>query len=141
MIKLNPFRLGSGTSKLVIAIYVVLALLLAGGYYMLYQRYNAINKDPTALANEENATIIASVGKLISLPTDETPTVATVLDTSKLGDQAFFKDAQNGDKILIYTQNKKAIVYRPSTNKLINVGPILLDQATTTPTQSLNPTI
>lgn len=67
------------------------------------------------------------VGKLLTLPTDEQPTVATVQDKEKLKDQPFFKDAQNGDKLLIYTKAQKAIIYREEGNKLINVGPVTLD--------------
>lgn len=76
------------------------------------------------------------VGKLIALPADETPTIATVEDKTKLADQAFFSAAENGDKLLIYTKAQKAIVYRPSTNQIINVGPISIDpQASGTTTQ------
>lgn len=71
---------------------------------------------------------MSAVGKLMVLPSDETPTLATVLDKEQLKDQPFFADSQNGDKILIYTKAKKAIIYRLDGNKLINVGPIILDQ-------------
>jgi hypothetical protein len=67
------------------------------------------------------------------VPKDETPTLATVTDKTKLKDQPFFKDAENGDQILIFPQAKKAIIYREKENRLINVGPIAItsDKATT----------
>ena len=64
----------------------------------------------------------------MTLPTGESPNVATIIDKDKLKDQAFFNNAENGDKVLIYTKAQKAIIYRPSTNKIINVGPITLNQ-------------
>jgi len=67
---------------------------------------------------------VAKVDKLIELPTNETPTLATVTNQNTLSKQTFFKNAKNGDKVLLYTNNKLAILYRPSINKLINVGPI-----------------
>jgi len=67
---------------------------------------------------------IAAVGKLIMLPEGEEPTVATISDIEKLKDQAFFTHAQNGDKVLIYTTAKKAILYRAETNKIIDVAPV-----------------
>ena len=37
------------------------------------------------------------------------------------------KNAQNGDKLLVYQQAKQAFIYSPARNKLVNVGPILMD--------------
>jgi hypothetical protein len=105
---------------------IVLALGIVAFYF--YSQYQSIKKNPNQAAQAETEQLVAKVGKLIDLPKDETPTVATVLDKEKLAGQAFFANAENGDKILIYTKDKKAIVYRPSQNKLINVGPIAIDQ-------------
>jgi hypothetical protein len=55
---------------------------------------------------------------------DEQPTLASVTDKSKLSDQPFFQKAENGDKILIFVQSRKAILYRPSIKKIIDVAPI-----------------
>lgn len=105
---------------------VILILGIVAFYF--YNQYQNIKKNPNQVAKAETEALVAEVGKLIDLPKDETPTVATVLDKEKLKDQPFFANAQNGDKILIYTKAKKAIIYRPKENKLINVGPIAIDQ-------------
>lgn len=68
--------------------------------------------------------LISEVSLLIALPTDEKPTVATVTDLEKVKDQPFFKNAKNGDKVLIYTNAKKAILYRPSEKRIIEVGAV-----------------
>lgn len=112
---------------LVIALGIVVVILGIAAFYF-YNQYQNIKKNPNQVAQAETDALVAQVGKLIDLPKDETPTVATVLDKEKLKDQPFFSNAQNGDKILIYTKAKKAIVYRPKENKLINVGPISIDQ-------------
>ncbi len=65
------------------------------------------------------------VGRHYLLPSDEVPALATVTDKSKLA-TPFFKHAINGDKILVYQKNKLAIIYRPSIDKLIEVGPVTL---------------
>jgi len=57
----------------------------------------------------------------MALP-NEKPTIATVEDRKKLTDQIFFKNARNGDKVLMYTQSKKAILYRRSENKVIEIA-------------------
>lgn len=69
-------------------------------------------------------TLIQNVGKLFELPIDEEPSVATITDISKLKDQPFFAQGMNGDKVLIYERKKKAIIYRPSINKIIEAGSV-----------------
>ena len=66
-----------------------------------------------------NLLTIKAVGKLMDLPVDEKPTIATVTDPSVLPHQDFFKKAQKDDKVIIYKNNKLAILYRPGINKII----------------------
>lgn len=75
-------------------------------------------------AQQETDNLIAAVGKLIALPDGEQPTIATVTDTGKLKDQPFFSKAENGDRLLIYTEARRLILYRSSINKVINVAPL-----------------
>jgi hypothetical protein len=70
---------------------------------------------------------------LIVLPTGEQPTIATVSDINKLRSQSFFTHARNGDKVLIYTKAQEAILYDPYANKIVEVGPVNMTQATPTP--------
>jgi hypothetical protein len=60
------------------------------------------------------------------LPANETPALATVTDASKLS-AAFLKDAKTGDKVLIYQSNHLVIIYRPSIDRIISVGPVSID--------------
>lgn len=73
--------------------------------------------------------LVSQVGKLIELPLNEEPTIATVSDVQKLKGQAFFVHAQNGDKVLIYKNAKKAILFRPATGKIVDVGPVNIDNS------------
>lgn len=72
--------------------------------------------------------VTKEVGKLYSLPTNESPTVATIKDVDQLRDQVFFKNAQNGDRLLVYPQNEFAILYREKENRIINTGPVSTEQ-------------
>lgn len=76
---------------------------------------------PEVLAANEVNDILEKVGRLIEIP-KETPTVATVSDVNKLSNQDFFKKAQNGDKVIIFPRAQKAILYRPSTDKIVEVA-------------------
>lgn len=81
--------------------------------------------NPVAGSQQEIDMLIADIKKLIVLP-DEQPTVATVSDINKLRDQPFFASAQNGDKVLIFTNAKKAILYRPGSRLIIDVAPVTI---------------
>lgn len=118
----------TGKANLIISVVmVVIAIALAALTYFFYRQYQNIKKNPNQVAQAEIDAVVANVGKIIDLPKDETPTLATVQDKDKLKDQPFFAMAENGDKILIYTKSKKAIIYRTKDNKLVNVGPIVID--------------
>ena len=111
-------------------IIVALILIMVGGGYFGYHKYDQVNQekqrlaDPQEAARQETQRVKDQVAKLIDVPQGEDPTIASVVDASKLSNQAFFKNAQNNDKVLMYSQAKKAILYRPSTNKIIEVAPI-----------------
>ncbi len=92
-------------------------------------------KKATTVVNpqEEIEDVLAVVSNYMELPQGENPTIATVVDREKLQDQAFFVNAENGDKVLIYTNARKAILYRPSTKKVVEVAPIYFDETQNTP--------
>jgi len=101
-----------------------LALVSTGLAVYFGLQYAAIKADPQKVAAEETRKLVSQVGALILLPQDETPTVATVVDPEQLKDQPFFANAEKGDRVLLYTTSKKAILYSPSQNKIIEVAPI-----------------
>lgn len=135
----SPKR-GSGIKTVIASIAVV--VLCGGAYYYFYVRndaetdvgvsakQNAAPIGETAAANAATAQpvttedMVAKVGKLILLPSGETPTLATVSDLSKLKDQPFFANAKQGDIVLLYATARKAYLYDPIQNMLIEVAPI-----------------
>jgi hypothetical protein len=129
----------SGGKRTVLAIIVLLILIVAvAAAVFFWNKYNdsqkqveKLSNSPTNTAQEQTNSLINSVGKLTELPTGETPTIATVTDVTKLAGQPFFANAKNGDKVLIYTQAKEAYLYRPSTNKIINIAPVNLGSSST----------
>ena len=81
-----------------------------------------------AVALTEADELAIVVSKLMTLSTDEKPTVATITDIKKVAGQDFYKNAKDGDKVLIFTSNKKAIIYRPSENKIVDVGVVSINE-------------
>ena len=75
-------------------------------------------------SDAELRSLVSDVSDHMLLPPDESPTLATVSDMHALEGQEFFKNAQEGDKVLMYLRSRKAIIYRPSIDRIIEVGPI-----------------
>lgn len=122
----------------VFVLLAVVAIAGIGGSLYFYKQYNDVKKNPNIAVQKEVDELVETVGRLMELPTGETPTVATISDKSKLADQAFFKAAINGDKLLVYNAARTAILYRPATNKIINVAPISISESQDTNTNASN---
>jgi hypothetical protein len=112
---------------------LAIAIVTAGYFYHKYRSAQQLLANPN-YANQLHANqIVQQVEKLMTLP-PETPTIATVSDITKLRSQAFFSQARNGDIVLIYASAKKAILYDPILNKIVNVGPINIPNTLPSPT-------
>ncbi len=83
-------------------IVVIIAVLAIGTAFYFYLQFTSLKENPQKISQEEAQGLIDKVGKLIVLPKDETPTIATVTDPDALKNQTFFANAQKGDK----TRNK-----------------------------------
>ncbi len=106
---------------------LVFFLLLIGTAAAAYYFWNQVAKfkeNPQQLAQQEVREIVRRVSELMVLPEGEDPTVATVTDPERLKDQPFFEKAKKGDKVLIYTNAKRAILYDPVANKILEVAPV-----------------
>lgn len=114
-------------------ILIVVLLLSFSLTFYFYKKYQTAQKTlQKQLSPDDREKLIAQIGKLIELPKEE-PTVASISDKEKLKNQPFFQNAKNGDKVLIFTKAKKAILYRPSINKIIEVSQINLEASSSAP--------
>ncbi len=122
MKKLNLKNFKSSLALKIVGLLIIAGIFTGGGYYVAMRK-----ADTSGDSQKELDQTIKSISKLMILPEDETPTLATVTDPKKLEGQPFFARAQTGDKILIYSNIKKVILYSPSMNKIIEVGGINLN--------------
>ena len=97
-------------------------LALAAIFYFAAFQFLKIKNDSNAISQKEIKAITERIGKFMELPENEIPTLATVSDREKLKGQQFFLNAKNGDKVLVYPKAQKAILYRPSSGKIIEVA-------------------
>lgn len=124
----------SGRGKIIVSF--VLALMTVGSLVAavyFYTQVREIKNNPQKLvqkvAEEDITKTVSKVGQLMFLPDNETPTVATVVNPDALKNQLFFANAKVGDKLLIYNVAKKAILYDPVANKIVEVAPLNIGNA------------
>jgi hypothetical protein len=104
----------------------VLVILVVLSSLFFYHRGQQSTSSSNAQSGnlQTTADVVQRVSRHILLPSGEQPTVATVTDASKVRNQVFFAEAATGDKVLIYAQTKKAYLYRPSIDRVIEVAPL-----------------
>ena len=108
-------------SKKHIVLIVLVVIALAAALYF-FNEYSKLTQDPNAANQQKIEAVVAKAEKLIDLPKDELPTLATVSDTEALSDQPFFVNAKEGDQVLLYTNARKAYLYSPSRNIIVEVA-------------------
>ena len=120
-----------------ITVIIVALLLLVGVLEVKRQSISAqLSSKDSALEEVQNQNqpdnaelakqIVAEVRELIDIPADIEPTVATIIDVELLRTKnPFYDKAQNGDHLIV-TPNR-AILYRASENKIIDVAPVQLE--------------
>lgn len=97
-----------------------LGLAAMGGYF--WWQYKKVSQNSKAVSiapsSDEVEMLAAKIKVFMELP-QEKPILGTFANQEKLTDQSLFSNSQEGDKVLIYIQSQKAILYRPSSNQVI----------------------
>lgn len=112
--------------KYLLWILILIIIGVSGISIYFYNRYRLAIQDSQKTVQAETDKLLAQISKIALLPNEEMPTIATVSDPDKLKNQPFFREAQKGDKVLIYTNAKKAFIYRPGINKVISIAPLIM---------------
>jgi hypothetical protein len=103
----------------------------------------ASSETQQSLIPVDKAEVQALLTKLQSIalvPTDESPTLATVVAVDKLRDEVFFRNAALDDKLFVYQHARLAVLYRPSVEKIVNMATLFDQSANPTQPPSLSPT-
>lgn len=136
-------------NKLIKILLILLVVTVIGLVSVLFSYYNTSKKlrSLSTTAGQKEATkkeideLVKKISKLIVLPTDETPTLATITDATGLAkSQSFYLGSNNGDKVLIYFKAQKAYIYNPNKDILVNVGPVYIEQGGKTASSTDNTT-
>lgn len=129
----------SKSRKKIISFFFILLIIL-GFVLFTYkknkeaERLDQLSQSASELTTEDQVqSVLASVSKLTILP-DEAPVLFIISDVDLLKkEQLFFNNAQNGDILLVFPQAVKALIYSPSRNLIVNMGPVSFGQESTIP--------
>jgi hypothetical protein len=112
-------------------IFILVSLVAAGGLISTGVLWSKLqNRGSVAMGSDTEITnLIKDIGKVLVLPGDETPELLTVSNLDELKGQAFFTNAMVGDKVLVYSKNSKAVLWRPNTKKIIEASVINISPA------------
>lgn len=122
------------TSIPIATLLAIVVVALGGLSFYLYTEYQDSQDEIESLRNPENLERIqedivaqtVDAVKQIAITPEEDPTVATIIDAEALKTEnpSFYADAQNGDKLLVFST--KAIIFREETNKIVNIAPVFI---------------
>lgn len=126
------------TTKLLLAAVLVAAVGVGGWFAFKSQSGDDLaNLGANAgekLSDDQVRRLIERVSKYMVVPSDEQPSVVVIQDAAALAEQqSFYRGAKDGDILIIYSN--RAIIYDAKANKLVNVGPIVRNDATPPPTE------
>jgi len=68
----------------------------------------------------EKDDLVKRVSSIVEVP-DESPSIMTVADTSRLQNRQLAAKLSNDDVLLVFAQNHRLVVYRPSTGKVVDI--------------------
>ena len=123
------------STKIIAIVLIILVIGVVGKF--AYAKYTSTDAYKIEQVRKESQSLISEVSKIMVLP-DEEPAIFVVQDPNQLiAQQLFFKGAEKGDKLMVFQKAGKAVLYSPSKNKIINVGPVTFDQVAAAPAASL----
>lgn len=119
-----------------IALFTGLFLATSGGLYLSTRhqvQQMGVAKGNSSMTPDEMKAVLQHAGKLTLLPT-ESPIMATIVNAKFLATQSeFYKDARDGDKLIVFPKAQKAFIYSPARDIIVNSGPMIADSPTPKP--------
>lgn len=127
------------TYKLTLGLLVVVLVGVGVWWAFSAQSGNSLANLSTAagakLTDSQVQEVVARIGKFMSVPSDEKPSVVILRDVQSLvAQQPFYQGAKDGDLLVLYAN--QAIIYDATANKLVAIGPVQRNNATPAPTAS-----
>src|SRR5262245_20260942 len=103
-------------SRIIWVLSVLMVIAVIGGLFVYWQYRKTLDKNPEA----EQQRWTSELGSVMIMPTEK-PMITTVLDKTKLNNKTLSEQAQNGDRLYIFSRAKRVVLYRPTLKKVVNI--------------------
>lgn len=135
-VKASRKRKGGKFSLLLLIAVIVLGVL----YYNQHQELVRL-KDPvlqTEYAQKQVQKVIDDMKKYVVIPAEEELKLLGIINNAEIlkKDQAFYTNVENGDYVFLFSKTARALIWRPSDNKVVNFGVADMQQQSATQTSS-----
>lgn len=111
----------AGCGKIFLSVSILFGLVISG---LVISRREARRRISQSGGFSGNEAILSQVSRIAVIPDTDQPVIYTIDDITKFNRRQFFRNARNGDKVLIFPQSRKAIIYRPATGQIVEMGPV-----------------
>jgi hypothetical protein len=103
----------------------------------LQKQVDTLNSNPAIVEQRKTQELVSKVSAVMEVPKNEAPTARLVSDAAAFKKQnPTFTNVQKGDELLVYPNNNLFIFYRPSTNKIVQTGQLVVSQPASAATTS-----
>lgn len=102
-------------TKIIITSLIILCLGGVGSGVFFFVQYSQVQ----AKANQKED-LTKRISTIAELP-NESSTLVTVADKTKLQNKQLADKVSNGDVLMIFTKSQRLIIYRPSDNKIVDM--------------------
>jgi Na+-translocating ferredoxin:NAD+ oxidoreductase RnfG subunit len=102
-------------TKILIVALIILCLGGAGSGVFFFVQYSQVQ----AKANQKED-LTKRIATLVVLP-DDSSTLVTVADKTKLQNKQLADKVSNGDVLMIFAKSQRLIIYRPNDNKIVDM--------------------
>ncbi len=109
--------------KLVLIVVLLAAFGVLVNYWQLRQKA-ALARDPQKYQAAEARRITRQLGRLVVLPKEDNPKIATIIsaEAARKQNPQFYAKASDGDIVVIFSD--VAYLYNPNVRRIVNMGPV-----------------
>jgi hypothetical protein len=122
-------------------ILIIIALAVAGAVYAVDRQYGYVSGmyskymmksivNTEVLTTDQQTDIIEAINRHMIFPKETELTMSRIADAKGLATkQDFFKEAIDGDLLITIVRTKQAVIYSPTRDRIVNVGPFYVDKS------------